>query len=66
MSSSGEVLGDVYAEELEAADPLHWSPVDGDGGGVLTGPPPGIHHQLLGLTPWIIVIPCFLTCTMVL
>ncbi len=37
------------AEELEAADPLHWSPVDGDGG-VLTGPPPEIHHQLFGLT----------------
>ncbi len=30
---SGEVLCDVYAEELDAADPLHWSPVDGDGGG---------------------------------
>ncbi len=49
VNSPGEVLGDVYAEELDAADPLHWSPVDGDGG-VLTGPPPEIHHQLLGLT----------------
>ncbi len=55
MNSPGEVLGDIYAEELDAADPLHWSPIDGDGSGVgggslLTGPPPEIHHQLLGLT----------------
>ncbi len=49
MNSPGEVLGDVYIEELDAADPLHWSPVDNDGG-VLTGPPPEIHHHLLGLT----------------
>ncbi len=39
MSSPSEILGDVNAEELEAVDPLHWSPVDGDGG-VHTGPPP--------------------------
>ncbi len=32
VNSPGEVLGDVYAEELDAADPLHWSPVDGDEG----------------------------------
>ncbi len=49
MSSPSEILCDVNTEELEAADPLHWSPVDGDGG-VHTGPPPEIHHQLLGLT----------------
>ncbi len=49
MSVPGEVIGNVYAEELEAADPLYWSPVNGDEG-VLTGPPPEIHHQLLGLT----------------
>ncbi len=49
VCSPGEVHGDVYTEELEAADPLHWSPVDGDGG-VLSGPPPEIHHQLFGLT----------------
>ncbi len=52
VNSPGEILGDVYAEELNAADPLHcWSPIDGDwggGGGVLTSPPPEIHH--LGLT----------------
>ncbi len=30
VSSPGEVLGEVYAA---AADPLYWSPVDGDGGG---------------------------------
>ncbi len=30
---------------------LHWSPANGDGvGGMLTGPPPEIHHQHLGLT----------------
>ncbi len=29
-NSPGEVLGDVYAAVV---DPLHWSPVDGDGGG---------------------------------
>ncbi len=46
MNSPGEVLGDVYAEELDAADPLHWSPINGDGG-VLTGPPPEIHHHLV-------------------
>ncbi len=46
MSSPGEVLGDVSAT---AVDPLHWSPVDGDVG-VLTGPSPDIHHQLLGIT----------------
>ncbi len=46
-NSPGEVLCDVYAEELDAADPLHWSPIDVDGG-VLTGPLPEIHH--LGLT----------------
>ncbi len=46
MSSPGEVLGDVSAT---AVDPLHWSPVDGDVG-VLTGPSPEIHHQLLGIT----------------
>ncbi len=34
---------------LMPADPLHWSPINGDRG-VLTGPPPEIHHQLLGLT----------------
>ncbi len=28
------------------ADPLHWSPINGDGG-VLTGPPPEIHHHLV-------------------
>ncbi len=57
-NSPGEVLGDVYAA---AADPLHWSPVDGDGdgggGGLLTGPPPEIHHQLLGLTDVVVVAP---------
>ncbi len=46
VNSPGEILCDVYAA---AADPLHWSPVDGDVG-VLTGPPPEIHPQLPGLT----------------
>ncbi len=27
------------------------------GGGVLTGPPPEIHHQLLGLTDVVVVAP---------
>ncbi len=53
MSSPGEVLGDVSAT---AVDPLHWSPVDGDVG-VLTGPSPDIHHQLLGITDVVVVAP---------
>ncbi len=53
MSSPGEVLGDVSAT---AVDPLHWSPVDGDVG-VLTGPSPDIHHQLLSITDVVVMAP---------
>ncbi len=42
------ILGDVNAEELKAAHPLHRCLVDGDGC-VFSALSPVIHHQLLGL-----------------
>ncbi len=43
-----EILGDVNAEELKAAHPLHRCLVDGDGY-VYSALSPEIHHQLLDL-----------------
>ncbi len=43
-----EILGDVNAEELKAAHPLHRCLVDGNEC-VFSALSPVIHHQLLGL-----------------
>ncbi len=43
MNSPGEVLGEVYAEELTCSTGVPSMVMH-------TGPPPEIHHQLLGLT----------------
>ena len=43
-----QVLSDVDTEEPEAADSLHRSPIDGDGGVSLSLLLPVIHNQLLG------------------
>ncbi len=48
VSRPCEILGDVNAEELKAAHPLHRCLVDGDGC-VFSALSPVIHHQLLGL-----------------
>ncbi len=48
VSGPCEILGDVNAEELKAAHPLHRCLVDGDGC-VFSALSPEIHHQLLGL-----------------
>ncbi len=48
VSRPCEILGDVNAEELKAAHPLHRCLVDGDGC-VYYALSPEIHHQLLGL-----------------
>ncbi len=48
VSGPCEILGDVNAEELKAARPLHRCLVDGDGC-VFSARSPEIHHQLLGL-----------------
>ena len=43
-----QVLSDVDPEEPEAADSLHRSPIDGDGGVSLSLLLPVVHNQLLG------------------
>ncbi len=48
VSRPCEILGDVNAEELKAAHPLHRCLVDGDVC-VFSALSPVIHHQLLGL-----------------
>ncbi len=48
VSRPCEILGDVNAEELKAAHPLHRCLVDGDGC-VFSALSPVIHHQLIGL-----------------
>ncbi len=48
VSRPCEILGDVNAEELKAAHPLHRCLVDGDGC-VFSALSPVIHHQLFGL-----------------
>ncbi len=48
VSGPCEILGDVNAEELKAAHPLHRCLDDGDGC-VFSALSPVIHHQLLGL-----------------
>ncbi len=48
VSRPCEILGDVNAEELKAAHPLHRCLVDSDGC-VFSALSPEIHHQLLGL-----------------
>ena len=47
MKSSCQVLSDVDTEETEAADSLHRSPIDGDGGVSLSLLLPVIHNQIL-------------------
>ena len=47
MKSPCQVLSDVDTEEPEAADSLHRSPIDGDGGVSLSLLLPVIHNQLL-------------------
>ncbi len=59
VSRPCEILGDVNAEELKAAHPLHRCLVDGDGDGcVFSALSPVIHHQLLGLVDveWEVVL----------
>jgi len=48
VMSPCQVLSDVDTEEPEAADSLHRSPIDGDGGVSLSLLLPVIHNQLLG------------------
>ena len=43
------LLSDVDAKELDTLNPLHYSPVDVDGG-MLSPLSPVVHDQLLGLT----------------
>jgi len=48
VKSPCQVVSDVDTEEPEAADSLHSSPIDGDGGVSLSLLLPVIHDQLLG------------------
>ena len=47
MVSPGQVITDVDPEEPEAADSLHSSPVDGEGGVFYSLSLPVVHDQLL-------------------
>ena len=49
VKSPCQVLRDVDTEEPEAADSLHRSPMDGNGGVSLSLLLPVIHNQLLGV-----------------
>ncbi len=47
MVSPSQVLADVNPEEPEAADSLHHSPIDGEGGMFFSLSLPVVHDQLL-------------------